>query len=146
LIVDAVSSVFPFGTPTFVTLREAFWLTVICEAAREARSLLFTFAPESTVSSDFQVKAQQAVEQTGGSVAFVRLTVSPMEQERRLGEASRREFDKMSSIKQLRQLRGQFEACEENMPRANLTIDTTEVSPQQAAFTIVQELGLAMRS
>jgi hypothetical protein len=146
LIVDAVSSVFPFGTPTFVTLREAFWLTVICEAAREARSLLFTFAPESTVSSDFPVKAQQAVEQTGGSVAFVRLTVSPMEQERRLGEASRREFDKMRSIKQLRQLRGQFEACEENMPRANLTIDTTEVSPQQAAFTIVQELGLAMRS
>jgi dephospho-CoA kinase len=50
LIVDAVQSVFPFGTPTFNALRESFWLTMMREAARERRSLLVTFAPEPTVA------------------------------------------------------------------------------------------------
>ena len=69
-----------------------------------------------------------------------------MEQERRLGESSRKEFDKMRSVEQLRELRGQFEACEAKMPAASLTIDTTQVSPQLAALTIVQGLGLPVRS
>jgi hypothetical protein len=37
---------------------------------------------------------------------------------------------------QLRKLRGQFEACEANMPAAALTIDTIQITPQQAAFGI----------
>ena len=146
LIVDAVGAVFPFGTPTFMELRESFWLSVMREAAHEGRSLLFTFAPEPTVSQDFPKRAREGVERADGLVAFVRLTVSPDEQERRLGEASRREFDKMRSVEQLRQLRGQFEASEAKMPAANLTIDTTQVSPQDAALTIVQRLGLPMHS
>jgi hypothetical protein len=146
LIVDAVGSVFPFGTPTFIMLRERFWLTVMCEAAREDRSLLFTFAPELTVSRDFPTRAQQAVNEAGGTTAFIRLTVSPTEQERRMGEASRGEFDKMRSVEQLRQLREQFETCEAKMPAAVLTIDTTQVSPPDAALIIIDKLALPMRS
>lgn len=142
LIVDAVGSVFPFGTPTFRELRESFWLSVIREAAHEGRSLLFTFAPEPTVSQDFPKRVQQGVEQAEGSIAFVRLTVSPDEQERRLGESSRREFDKMRSVDLLRQLRDEFAACEAKMPTADLSIDTTQVVPRQAALIIKRELGL----
>jgi hypothetical protein len=146
LIVDAVASVFPFGTPTFVMLRDSFWLTVIREAAREERSVLFTFAPEPTVSQQFPQRVQEEVAQAGGSVVFVRLTVSRHEQERRLGEPSRNEFDKMRSVETLRELRDGFERCEANMPSPNLIIDTTRVHPRDAALTIARRVGLTMRS
>ncbi len=145
LIVDAVASVFPFGTPTFVALRESFWLTVMREAAREGRSVLFTFAPEPTVSQQFPERVQEEVDRAGGSVVFVRLTVSPNEQERRLGESSRKEFDKMRSVELLRKLRDGFQACEAKMPPATLTIDTTQVPPRDAALSIARELGLTIR-
>jgi hypothetical protein len=142
LIVDAVASVFPFGTPTFVELRELFWLSVMREAARQERSIIFTFAPEPTVPEDFPQKARMEVEQAGGSVVFVRLSVSRDEQERRLGEASRREFDKMRSVELLRRLRDDFAACEAKMPIAAVAIDTTQVNPQHAARMIVDAVGL----
>lgn len=146
LIVDAVASVFPFGTPTFIALRESFWLTMMREAAREERSLLFTFAPEPTVSQQFPDRAREVVDRAGGSVVFVRLRVSPDEQERRLGESSRKEFDKMRSVELLRDLRERFDACEAKMPPATLTIDTTQVHPRDAAISIARELGLTIRS
>jgi hypothetical protein len=77
---------------------------------------------------------------------FVRLTVSRDEQERRLGEASRKEFDKMRSVELLRKLRDGFESCEANMPSPNLIIDTTQLPPRDAALTIAREFGLSMRS
>lgn len=142
LIVDAVGSVFPFGTPSFIALRESFWLTVMREAAREDRSLVFTFAPEPTVAEDFPARAKQLVEDAGGTVSFVHLTVAAGEQERRLEEVSRREFDKMRSVELLRSLRGEFDACEARMPEPSLTIDTTEIRPHQAALTIARSLQL----
>ena len=145
LIVDAVASVFPFGTPIFVSLRESFWLTVMREAAREGRSVLFTLAPEPTVSQQFPERVQEEIDRARGSVVFVRLTVSPNEQERRLGELSRKEFDKMHSVELLRKLRDGFQACEAKMPPATLTIDMTQVSPRDAALSIARDLGLTIR-
>jgi cytidylate kinase len=37
LIVDAVASIFPFGSERFVRLREQFWLTLLREAAEAGR-------------------------------------------------------------------------------------------------------------
>ena len=53
LIVDAVASVFPFGSERFVKLREQFWLAMFREAAEAGRSIIFTFAPEASVAPDF---------------------------------------------------------------------------------------------
>jgi len=57
LVVDALLAVFPFGSDAFVRLREAFWLDVMETAARSGQSLIFTFAPEPTVSVDFPERA-----------------------------------------------------------------------------------------
>ena len=46
LVVDAASSVFPFGSAPFIRLREMMWLEVFREAAAEKRSLIFTVAIE----------------------------------------------------------------------------------------------------
>ena len=49
LIVDAVSAVFPFGHPEFRRLRDVLWLEVFAAAARDGRSLIFTFAPDVSI-------------------------------------------------------------------------------------------------
>ena len=80
LIVDAVLAVFPFGSPEFVRLREAFWLEAIETAARSGRSLIFTFAPEPSVAADFPERVTRIVAAVGGRVTFVALALPATEQ------------------------------------------------------------------
>jgi hypothetical protein len=74
----------------------------------------------------------------------VRLIVSPGEQERRLGEASRRDFGKMDSVELLRRLRHEFDECEARMPSPSLTINTAQTMPDEAALAIARKLDLAL--
>ncbi|MGZ8282172.1 MAG: AAA family ATPase [Allosphingosinicella sp.] len=143
LIVDAVAAVFPFGSDAFVRLREQFWLATFAEAARERRSLLFTFAPEPTVSADFPDRVRSVVSAAGGEVCFVRLTVPTAEQLRRLALPDRLAFGKLGSPDLLRQLRPQLEACEAAMPEPRLVLDTGALAPAEAAARIVRGLALA---
>jgi hypothetical protein len=136
LIVDAVSAVFPFGSNEFVRLRERFWLEVIETAAAEGRSLIFTFAPESTVSVDFPDCVSTVVEAVGGRVLFVALTLDPEEQERRVTNSDRDSFGKLRSVDLLGRLRADFAECMNAMPKAELTIDTGTTSPANAVARI----------
>jgi hypothetical protein len=137
LVVDAVAAVFPFGSAAFICLRERFWLDVIAEAARDNRSLIFTFAPEPTVGPDFPERVRAVVEAAGGHVVFVALSVTQEEQERRLVEPSRAAFGKLRSLDILRQLRAEFAACEAAMPPPDLAIDTGTTPPGDAAAAVV---------
>jgi hypothetical protein len=136
LIVDAVAAVFPFGSPSFMRLRERFWMETFEAAAAESRSLIFTFAPEPTVAADFPQRVQMAVEAAGGRVVFVALTVPPEEQDRRLNAPSRSAFGKLTSLELLHSLRAQFDAAMDAMPAPMLTIDTAQVGPDEAAEAI----------
>lgn len=136
LVVDAVGAVFPFGSEPFTHLREAFWLQTFREAARRGQSLIFTFAPEPTVSPDFLKRLFEAVEPFGGSVVFIALTVSRAEQEHRISSASRSKFGKLTSLEMLRALRDSFDASMADMPAAELMIDTEACRPVDAAARI----------
>lgn len=140
LIVDAVAAVFPFGSPEFVRLREAFWLETIMTAARERRSLIFTFAPEPSVEPDFPHRVRRMVEAAGGEVIFVALTVSEAEQERRLLAPDRKAFGKLGSVELLRELQAGMAASMAAMPPPGLSIVTDEVSAAEAAALIVRQL------
>ncbi|VTU38958.1 AAA family ATPase [Variovorax sp. RA8] len=144
LIVDAVASIFPFGTDQFVRLREQMWLDVMREAAASQRSLIFTFAPEPTVASGFHNRAVDVVKVAGGSTLFVQLRVPVAEQEKRLTAASRAEFGKLRSLSLLRELRAQFEASERAMPPGELAIDTSALEPPAAAHKIASALALPL--
>jgi len=61
LVVDAVHAVFPFGSPSFVRLRERFWMDVFDAAIAEDRSLIFTFQPEASVAPDFAARVLEKV-------------------------------------------------------------------------------------
>lgn len=143
LVVDTLTAVFPFGSDAFVRLRERFWLDTFREAAAAGRSLIFTFAPEPTVAVDFPEGARAVVTTAGGEVVFVRLAVSPDEQERRLANPDRAAFGKLRSLDLLREMRDAFDACEAAMPAPAVTVDTDRSDAGEAALLIARRLGPA---
>ena len=143
LAVDLVLSVFEFGGPPFVELREEIWLAVFSRAAAAGLDgLIFTFAFDRTVRHDFIDNAREVVESSGGEILFVELECSTQELERRIEQPSRQRFGKLSSVEQFRALREAGAFVTPGIPAARLTVDTTELPASDAAGLIVSELGL----
>src|SRR6266446_10427073 len=135
LTVDLVSSLFAFGTPAFVSLREQIWLTAFAEAARSDLSLIFTFNPERTVNEEFIQKTIDVIESAGGRVLFVELTCSQGELERRMEQPSRKEFGKLSSVDQYRSLKSEGAFEFPKLPNG-ISLDTMNKSPADCARLI----------
>ena len=140
-VVDALLSVFPFGSEPFIRLREEIWMAVFEAAAREGRSLIFTFAPEPTVESDFPGRVLSTVGALGGQVRFVALTLPAEVQRRRIDAPSRHAFRKLTSPALLEGLREGFYRSLAAMPVAEVTIDTSTLPPEVAAERIASALG-----
>ena len=141
LVVDALLAVFPFGSAPFVELRERMWLDVFAAAAADGTSLIFTFAPESTVSEGFPEAAAACIADHGGRVRFVRLTAPVEVQEARVGNESRRANGKLTDLDLLRQLRAAGSQTYRHLP-AELTVDTGALAPDEAAACIAEGLRL----
>lgn len=141
LIVDAVAAVFPFGSANFIRLREQFWLETLSAAIEDDRSLIFTFAPENSVSPDFATKVKDRVENAGGTVTFVQLDLSRDALLSRVANADRAKFGKLRDVALLRANFEQFEACVAAMPPPDLRIDTEHTDADTAAREIVAHLS-----
>jgi hypothetical protein len=147
MVVDLLLSVFQFGTPPFIALREEIWLSVFDRACRAGLpGLIFTFAPEKSVRPAFVGETQRTVTSAGGVVDFVELTCPLAELERRLDSPSRRKYGKLTSVSLLKQLyaRGIFAAP--SMPSPSVAIDTGICTPAGAAAQIAEQLGLPLRT
>ncbi|HAY05384.1 MAG TPA: shikimate kinase [Hyphomonas sp.] len=140
LVVDTVHAVFPFGSPSFMRLREQFWLDVIGAAAAEDRSLIFTFQPEPTVSPDFAQRAIDLVTGKGGHTFLAYLKLPAHEQLARISNPDRAAFGKLRDADLLRTLQPQFAACEAAMPTPHLTVDTATTPPAEIAARILAAL------
>ncbi len=146
LTVDLVQSVFEFGSQPFVELREKIWLEVFSRAVEaNLDGLIFTFVFERTVGSSFIGNVRRAVESNGGEVHFVKLQCSPVELERRITDPSRQGFGKLTSVKLFRQLSNAGAFVESGLPADRLVVNTTEVSPREAARLIGMKLNLPCR-
>ena len=143
LAVDLLLSVFEFGSPGFVELRETIWLSVFRSACRESvPGLIFTFAPEATVRPGFINEAIETVTDEGGSVEFIEL-VCPMDELRsRINSDSRRGFKKLTSVELFDQLHRKGALSNYPMPQSKISIDTSKYSPVEAAQRIAEALGL----
>ena len=143
LAVDLLLSVFDFGTAPFVRLREDIWLSVFAEAASsDLPGLIFTFAPEDTVTPDFISNAIQTVTDHDGEILFVELTCPIPELRERLNQPSRHGFAKLTSVELFDQLHasGSFHAL--SLPEPVLTIDTSSTTAHDAAREIARALSL----
>lgn len=141
LTVDLVSTLFEFGSDAFINLRANIWLQSFAAAADAQQSFVFTFHPEKTVQEDLLSRLQQIIEDSGGAVQYIELVCPDEEVERRLPNASREQFGKLRDVEFYRQLRksGQFEFT--GLPQADLQIDTTQLSPEDAASEIERHLA-----
>ena len=135
LTVDLVSSLFPFGSESFIVLREQIWLAAFAEAARQNLSLIFTFNPERTVRERFIQDTLEVVEAAGGRVVFVELTCGEDELERRMEGSSRKEFGKLASTEQYRTLKTSAAFEFPKLPNG-ISVDTTRRSPGDSARLI----------
>jgi hypothetical protein len=135
LAVDAALSLFEFGSPGFVRLREDIWLAAFREAAERGRSFIFTFSPEASVPPAFIGTVVDLVERAGGQVLFVALTCGEAVIEKRIETASRSAFRKLTSLVEYQQLRERGAFAFPPLP-ADITIATDVVSPEDAAGLI----------
>jgi AAA domain len=143
LAVDLVESVFEFGTPPFVELREKVWLDVFSRAvAANLDGLIFTFAFDRTVRGGFIENTREVIESSGGEVLFVKLRCSTEELEMRIEHPSRQGFGKLSSVGRFRELKEAGAFVDPGIPRERLVVDTTELSASEAASLIVGKLEL----
>lgn len=142
LAVDLLGSVFEFGSPPFIELREHLWLSVFREAARNDLSLIFTFAPERTVRHSFPAAAESVVQSEGGQVLFVELRCPESVLEDRMSDASRSAYGKLNSAQRYRELResGTFAFAP---LRADLALDTGTLTPLEAARKVSARLAAA---
>jgi hypothetical protein len=146
LTVDALTAVFAFGTEPFVLLREQIWLTVFREAAQRNVSLIFTFTPERTVSPAFIQHTIDAVESAGGRMLFVALACPVEELERRITSASRAAFGKLRSVDLFRELNHTGAFAYPKLPDSGLSIDTSQMSPREAASKICAFFSFGKRA
>jgi hypothetical protein len=146
LIVDAITTVFDFGTEPFILLREQVWIAIFREAAKRNVSLIFTFAPERTVGPCFIQHTIDAVESAGGRVLFVALTCPMEELERRIESASRAAFGKLRSLALFRELKQTGAFAYPPLPDSGLSIDTSQMSPREAASTICHFFSLGKKA
>lgn len=144
LVVDLLLSVFEFGSPEFVRLREEIWLSVMKEARNaEISGLIFTFAPERTVRPSFASEVEKLISEANGTLDFVELVCPPQELRRRMTDESRREFGKLTSVELFEQLLADGVFDTPQMPKAALMIDTSIYPAAESANQIVRALGLA---
>lgn len=140
LTVDLVTSLFEFGSESFVNLREKIWLETFSEAIKsDFDGLIFTFAPEKTVPDNFPDKVKNLVEEDGGKVIFVELKCSTEELEKRLLHPSRQKFGKLNSVEFFRELNSQG-VFDTPKISADFWVDTTNLLPIEAARIIAENL------
>jgi len=147
LVVDAVMSLFPFGSPPFVDLRESLWLQILGKAAREGTGgVVFTFAYDRTVDTRLMFKLQDAVAAPGRRVSWVELACDDDALQSRVTNEGRQRYQKLSSLSQFLALQrgGAFPPIE--FPVEPLVIETTRLAASEAAEKIAERLALPLRA
>lgn len=136
--VDAALSLFPFGSESFIRLREQYWKSAFTEAATSGQSFVFTFAPEATVRRSLIDELVAIIELSGGRVLFVELACSEQEIERRIVNADRLSHGKLTSLEEYRKYREMGAFKFPSMPASLITLDTSELSAAEIATKIYE--------
>jgi hypothetical protein len=140
-VVDLTTSIFPFGTPAFVALREVLWHTCV-EAALKSKmgGVIMTFAPEATVTDNFIPSLQKRVAAGAGTIHFIELQCTNTELEKRIKSETREQFGKLRDVYKFRKLDDAGTFDKPKMPTPELVVDTTNQSPLESARMIARHL------
>lgn len=136
LVVDAVKSLFEFGSPGFRQLRAEMWLAAFAAAAEQNQSFVFTFNPENTVDPELLSRLESTITGRGGRVHYIELQCEDAQLVKRMNAPSRHQFDKLTDPQLYQQLKadGCFEFPKFCEPA--LLIDSGQLTADQSARVI----------
>ncbi len=144
LTVDAISSVFAFGSEAFTDVLRRWRLDVFETAARTETGMIFTNnsawgAPNGRARfASFAAEARSLVESNGGRTVFVQLHAPPSVLEERIAHESRRAHGKLLDVNRLRELLADHDDAPLHVD--DLIINTALVDPSTAATAIAERL------
>jgi hypothetical protein len=137
LTVDLLLSVFEFGSPEFVQLRDRIWIDTMTAAARsELPGLIFTFCPESSVPRDFIVRLKDRLASLGAEISFINLFCPDNILKDRIANSSRREFRKLQNFEVFEKGKKDGYYDFPVLPESAITIDNSNLSAYQVAQQI----------
>ncbi len=142
LTVDLALSLFDFGTRGFRDLRATIWREAFDAAfAAGIEGVIFTFNPEPSVDRDFVPGLLDQVSRAGGRSLLVELTAPEAVLRDRIDAGSRQGTGKLTDPALFADLlaKGVFDT--RGMPPAQLTLDTSRLTPDDAAARIAQALS-----
>jgi predicted kinase len=143
LAVDAAASLFTFGSPAFVKLREEIWLRCLTLASRERDlGVIFTYAYDRTVRPRTLNKIDDLITRSGGLTSWIELTCSRTELEKRICAPERQSFKKIASLNEFRKLEAMGAFPRPVFPSDPMVLDTTNTSPSDAAATILEMIDI----
>ena len=136
LTVDLVKSLFEFGSPGFIKLREEIWLSSFKAASKAQQSFIFTFNPENTVDPALIETLGAIIRNNGDEILFIELKCSDEEVLRRIGNDSRKQFGKLVDKKLYSFFKSEGGFDFPPLPKPSLIIDTEKLNPEKSAEAI----------
>lgn len=142
LSIDCVLPVFEFGSDPFWRQVHAIREGIMAEAAREGRDLVFTTVYEHPDSDPQTTRRFDAVESNGGRICLVQLTCPPAILANRVQNPHRATMGKIATVEGLRETLVGHNVVTSIPRRESLQVDTSELSPVEAAEHVIEHYGL----
>jgi chloramphenicol 3-O-phosphotransferase len=141
LSIDCTQPVFEFGSDAFWRINSTIRNETIAEAAREGIDVIHTFCYAKGPDDEQFIRLIASAEQNGGRVHIVLLVCEDEERKRRIGNESRVRLRKLTDPSSIDAQK--IDLLSPLPGHETLTIDTTDVSPDEAAKRIVEYYRLS---
>jgi shikimate kinase len=143
LTVDLVYAVFDFKTRPFIELRDKTWMMVFQKAKEEkVPGLIFTFAPEESVPTDFIPNLITQIEDANNHIYFIELTCSPEELKKRIVSPSRSRYSKGMKPDNIEKYYARQHLIPEEVHQRKYVIDNTNMNPSSVADEIINHFQI----
>jgi shikimate kinase len=144
LTFDLAREIFAIGSEPFQRLVDDLRLHVFTFAAQNGvPGLIFTFVYGSGIDDPFVRRTMSEMEASGAEVCFVQATCPIDELLSRVEDESRREYHKLASPEDLSALLESHDVLSPIPFVASFSVDTTRLTPVEAARAIAEHFRLA---
>lgn len=144
LSIDCTTPVFEFGAPGFWDINVKIRRDVIAEAARRGINVIHTFCYGYVIDDEYFRQLASAATENGGEVHVVMMNSRDEVRRQRIADESRVRMRKLTdpaSIDRQRQEDILF-SIHPDFADSTLLVDTSDISPEEAATQIIGYFGL----
>ena len=144
LSIDCTQPVFEFGAPGFWDINVKIRCEVIAEAARQGIDVIHTFCYGFAIDDEYFRQLVSAAAENGGDVNIVFANCRDDVRKQRIGDQSRLRMRKLIDPEAVDRQRKEdlLFALHPDFADETLVIDTSDLSPDEAATMMIDRFGL----